>query len=454
MDYQKEYSEDHPVSKKLYERAIEIFPSGVTHDGRFFSPFPIYVTKTRGVNKWDVDGREYIDYWMGHGSLILGHRHPDVQKAVHEQVDRGTHYGACHELEVELGAKIVEMVPSAERVRFTASGTEATMMAVRLARAYTGKKKIIRFEGHFNGWYDATLIGTFPPFNIPDSNGIPEELLKLTTVLPPDDLQKLEDRLRKDQDVACLILEPSGGFSGAFPVTGDYLRGLRELTQKFGVVLIFDEVITGFRLAPGGAQEFYGVTPDMSCLAKILAGGLPGGAVVGKKEIMEYLEFKEDAAWNRTKKTLHFGTFNANPISAAAGLAALKIIDQGEVIPKANENARDICNTLNQVIDRHQINWCVHGEHSIVHILMNHGCPKMDECDRRLCTHDYKLIYQKDPLLVSTFRGAMLSQGVDSIADHWWVSWLHSGAVVEKTGEAFDRAIKMLKEILPDRFRE
>jgi len=453
VDPQERYVTDHPVSREFYKRAAEIFPSGVTHDSRFLKPFPIYVSRAEDVRKWDVDGHEYIDYWMGHGSLILGHRYPPVVEAMHSQIDRGAHYGACHELEVEWGEQIVELVPSAEKVRFTASGTEATLMAIRLARAYTGKREVVRFAGHYHGWHDALCVGIAPPFDLPSSSGIPEEVLKLTLVLPPDDLALLEDRLRSDPDVACVILEPSGGFSGAFPVTGEYLRELRGLTERFGVVLIFDEVITGFRYAPGGAQQYYGVTPDLSCFAKILAGGFPGGAVAGKKEIMEYLEFKEDREWNRSVKMLHPGTFNANPVSAAAGLATLKIIAQGEVIPRADENAQNIRDRLNQVIDLHGINWCAHGEHSIVHLLMNHDCPRKAVCDRRRCTYDYRLIYRKDPALVSAFRRAMLGQGVDSIGDHWWVSWLHSEGVVERTGEAFDRAITLLRESMPDRLQ-
>lgn len=452
MDSQQKYRKDQSVSKGLYERAVEVFPSGVTHDSRFLTPFPIYVNRALGVKKWDVDGREYIDYWMGHGSLILGHGHADVLNAIHRQLDRGAHYGACHELEVEWGEEIVALAPSAEKVRFTASGTEATLLAIRLARSYTGKRKIVRFAGHFHGWHDSVSIGIFPPFDLPNSSGIPEEVLKLTFVLPPDDLQKVEDQLRKDHDVACVILEPSGGFSGAFPLTGDYLKALRQITEKFGVVLIFDEVISGFRYAPGGAQEYYGVTSDLSCFAKILAGGLSGGAVAGRKKIMEYLEFKEDPQWNRKKKILHPGTFNANPISAAAGLETLKIIAQGQVIPKANENGQNIRNILNEVIDRHEINWCAHGEHSIVHIVMNHRCPKQGVCDRGRCTYDYRLLYQKDPLLLTMFRSAMLGEGVDCIGDHWWISCLHKDGVVEKTGDAFEQTIKILKESLPDRF--
>ncbi len=453
MAGQHKYLREHPSSKNLYERAVKVFPSGVTHDNRFLKPFPIYVNRARGAKKWDVDGHEYIDYWMGHGSLILGHRHPAVAEAIHRQMDKGTHYGACYELEIEWAEKVIELVPSVEKVRFTASGTEATMMAIRLARAYTGKKKIIRFAGHYHGWHDAVCIGIFPPFDIPNSSGIPEDVLSSAIVLPPDDLQTLEDQLKQDQEIACVILEPSGGFSGTYPLTGEFLKNLGKLTQRFNVILIFDEVITGFRFAPGGAQQCFGVTPDLTCFAKILAGGLPGGAVGGRKEIMDYLEFKEDANWNRYKKILHPGTFNASPLSAAAGVVTLHIIGEGEIIPKANENAQNIRNTLNEVIDHHEINWCAHGEHSIVHILMNHNCSKKGICDRRRCDYDYKLIYQKDPLLLSAFRVAMLDQGVDVAGDHWWISWLHSDEVVAKTGEAIDQALKTLKESLSDRFK-
>ena len=452
MDFQKDYIEGHPASRKLYQRAVQIFPSGVTHDARFLKPFPIYVSRAQGARKWDVDGHEYIDYWMGHGSLILGHRYPDVVDALYSQLEKGTHFGACHELEVEWGKKVIDLVPSAERVRFTASGTEATLMAIRLARAYTGKEKIVRFFGHYHGWHDAVSTGIFPPFDLPDSAGIPEQFLKTTIALPPDDPKLLEDLLEKEQDVAAVILEPSGGFSGSFPLTTEYLKTLRELTDQTGVVLIFDEVVTGFRYAPGGAQEYHGVKPDLSCFAKILAGGLPGGAVAGKREIMAYLDLKEDAEWNRKKRILHPGTFNANPLSAASGLATLKIIEQGEVIPKANQNAHDIRYRLNRVINRHGINWCAHGENSIVHILMNHSCPKQDICDRGLCTYDYRQIYRKDPLLLTLFRDAMLTYGVDSVGDHWWISWVHSGDLIDKTADAFDQTITTLKSRLSDRF--
>jgi glutamate-1-semialdehyde 2,1-aminomutase len=326
-------------------------------------------------------------------------------------------------------------------------------MAIRLARSFKGKNKIIRFAGHYHGWHDSMSIGISPPFEVPNSSGIPTDVLKHTIVLPPDDLEQVEETLKKDPDVAGVILEPSGGFSGTLPLTGDYLTSLRDLTYRFGVLLIFDEVITGFRYARGGAQEFYGVIPDLTCLAKIMAGGLPGGAVVGRKEVMEYLELKADDQWNRHKKVMHFGTFNANPLSTSAGVTTLKIVAQEDVIPKAKENAFRIRDMLNQIIDHHQINWCAHGEHSIVHLVMNHRCPKERACDRIRCTYDYRLLYQRDRALLGNFRKAMLIGGVDIPGDHGWISWLHTGEVAEKTGDAFDQAIELLKENVSEYFK-
>ena len=454
MTVNQTYQDEHPHSRSLYERALQVFPSGVTHDSRFLQPFPPYVGRAQGATKWDVDGHDTIDYLMGHGALILGHQYPDVVAAVHDQLDKGTHFGACHELEVQWGEKVISLVPSAERVRFTSSGTEATLMAIRLARAYTGKRKIVRFFGHYHGWHDAMAIGVFPPFDLPNSGGIPEGFLDTTIALPPDDLQPVEELLQRDPDVAGVILEPSGGFSGAFPVTAEYLQTLRRITAEHGVVLIFDEVITGFRFSPGGAQTLYGVTPDLSCFAKILAGGLPGGAVAGKREIMEYLELREDPEWNRKRRILHPGTFNANPLSAAAGVATLSIIEKAAVTLKADQNAEAIRDGLNAVIDRHGIQWCAHGEHSIVHLLLNHECPRQDDCNRGHCTYDYKKIYQKDPMLLGLFRKAMLNHGVDSIGDHWWVSWMHTDGVIEETANAFDHSLRDLIREAPERMAQ
>ena len=276
-----------PGSWARWERARRVIPGGITHDGRHLTPFPLYIDRAAGPRKWDVDGREYIDYWMGHGALFLGHSHPALIDAVQRQVARGTHYGACHDLEVEWAEWITRLIPSAELVRFTMSGTEATHLALRLARAYTGRPKVVKFTGHFHGWHDGVSSGVNPPFDVPMSAGIPGAVLGEVLLAPPNDIAAVEQLLGSRSDIGAVILEPSGGQAGVFPIDPGFLKDLRQLTQDRGTVLIFDEVITGFRYAPGGAQEYYGVTPDMTTLAKIVAGGLPGAAVCGRRDILE-----------------------------------------------------------------------------------------------------------------------------------------------------------------------
>ena len=279
------YRAMHPKSAALYERARAIIPGGVTHDGRHMKPFPVYVERALGSHKWDVDGHDYVDYWMGHGALFLGHCHPKVVKAIQDQASKGTHFGGSHELEVRWAELITKLIPSAEMVRFAMSGTEATHLALRIARAFTGRNKVVKFQGHFHGWHDGVVAAVNPPYDVPMSAGVPESVLDQLLVCPPNDIKSVDTMLERG-DVAAVILEPAGGQSGTTPTIPGYLQELRSLTTRHKVVLIFDEVITGFRYAPGGAQAYFGVTPDMTTLAKIVAGGLPGAAVVGKKELL------------------------------------------------------------------------------------------------------------------------------------------------------------------------
>ena len=267
------YAEKTPGSRALHNRAKALLPDGVTHVGRFLEPHPIYVERAAGSRKWDVDGNEYVDYLGGHGALILGHGWPAVVDAATAQAAKGVHYGACHALEVQWAEQVQQMIPSAQRVRFTVTGTEATHLALRVSRAFTGKSKIIRFAGHFHGWHDHVC---FPPSGAP---GVIAGIVEDTLVAAPNDLQQVEHWLASQDDIAALILEPTGATFGQIPTTGETLRRLREVTTRHGVLLIFDEVISGFRCSPGGAQQFYGVTPDLTTLAKILAGGYPGAAL-------------------------------------------------------------------------------------------------------------------------------------------------------------------------------
>ena len=274
----EEYVAKHHGSARRYAEASQLFPSGVTHDNRYAEPFPLYMTHGLGPRKWDVDGNEYIDYVSGHGALLLGHSHPDIAAAVAYQIARGTHLGACTEEEVRWAKAIKALMPAVEKLRFHSSGTEATLMAMRLARAYTGKSKIIKLRNHFHGWHYYAMAGSDRP-----APGIPPASWGSMVVVPAGDLGAVEQVLGRDADVAGLILEPTGAHYGQLPFDiPNYLKGLRELTARHGVVLIFDEVVTGFRASPGGAQVRYGVAPDLTTLAKIVAGGLPGGAVAGK----------------------------------------------------------------------------------------------------------------------------------------------------------------------------
>jgi glutamate-1-semialdehyde 2,1-aminomutase len=268
----EEYTRLHPASAVLYQESLQTFPSGVTHDVRFLQPFPIFVDRARGSRKWDVDGNEYVDYVMGHGALFMGHAHPEITAAVVEQAQKGTHYGANHRLELEWGKLVKEIVPSAEEVRFTSSGTEATLMAIRLARAYTGRDKLLKFDQHFHGWHDAVSGVRAPEAESPHSAGVPAATLGNTISVPQNDVVLVEEKLATGE-VAAVILEPTGASYGTLPLREGFVADLRDVTSRHNTVLIFDEVVTGFRVAPGGAQQRYDVTPDLTTMAKILAGG-------------------------------------------------------------------------------------------------------------------------------------------------------------------------------------
>ena len=296
----EEYIAKHAGSAQRYAEAVGIFPSGVTHDNRYAEPFPLYITHGLGPRKWDVDGNEYIDYVSGHGALILGHSHPAIAAAVTEQINRGTHLGACTDEEVRWAKAVQALMPSVERIRFHSSGTEATLMAMRLARAYTGKNKVIKLQDHFHGWHDYAMAGSDR-----SSPGIPPETFGSMVIVPSGDLAAVEAALDRDSDIAALILEPTGAHYGQLPFdVPNYLSGLRELTAQHSVVLIFDEVVTGFRASSGGAQVRYGVSPDLTTMAKIVAGALPGGAVGGKAEIVDMIAHRGDPDWDNKPSRL------------------------------------------------------------------------------------------------------------------------------------------------------
>lgn len=415
----EEWRAAHPKAAALYERALEVFPSGITHDNRYMEPYPIYVTHAQGSRKWDVDGHEYVDYFMGHGALLLGHNYPTVVAAVAEQLQKGTHYGACHELEIRWGELIQNIVPSAEKLHFFSSGTEATFMAMRLARAHTGLDKIAKIRGHFHGWHDYATVAMLPPYDEPIAAGVPKATAGTIVGVPPLDVGALRDAFDRNPDIAGVILIPGG-------CGHDYLQAVNDLAHDRGALVIYDEVVTGFRYAPGGCQEYYGVTPDLTTLAKILAGGLPGGAVVGRADVLARLEFRDDPDWLRFDRIPHPGTFNANPLSAAAGIACLEVVRTGEPQRRATAQADRLRAGFAAALQRQGIEGEAGGDVSQIGIRF--AAPKLDP---------RKLLYR--------FRMAMQLGGVDTSGLSLLTSAVHSDEDVEQTVSAFDQALVRLK---------
>ena len=437
-----------PGSQKRFETAKSIFPTGVTHDTRMMEPFPPYVTHAQGAYKWEVDGHKLVDYFVGHGALLLGHSPPDVVEAVREQMAKGTHYGSCHDLEIEWGQLVQKLVPSAEKVRFTGSGTEATLMALRLSRLYSGRPKFLKFRGHFHGWHDYVTVGSDPPYDAPGVPGVPEGVAANCVAVPPNDLNAVEDALKRDAQIGAVILEPTGGHWGAVPMRGEFLHGLRELCTRRECVLIFDEVITGFRVAPGGAQAFYGIVPDLTSMAKILAGGLPGGALGGRTDIMAYLEPRAGKP-----KMKHPGTYNANPLSAAAGVAALKRVATGEPCRLATAAAVRLRNGLNALFAKRGWPMAAYGDFSMLRIVTGYTGPKpkLDAgANDGLIPYDGDLDAldgPKNAKQLYSMRQAMLLHGVDLWGFAGMTSCEHTDAIVDDTIRAVEASVEaILKE--------
>lgn len=438
-----EFAQRFPHSQALFERAKTRFPSGVTHDGRYLEPFPVFVDHALGSIKFSVEGHPLVDYWVGHGSLLLGHSHPAVVAAVQAQMSRGTHFSAGHELEIAWADRICQLVPSAERVRFTNSGTEATLMALRVARLVTGRRKVVKFIGHFHGWHDLLVPAAYAPYDPQDWSmpGITDANVNDLVILPPNDLDAVDAALAEHQP-ACLIVEATGGHWGLVPIRGPFLHGLRELTRRRGVILIFDEVITGFRVHKGGAQAHYGVTPDLTTLAKILAGGLPGGALAGRADLLEAIAFGNRYG----KKMRHPGTYNGNPLSAAAGCAALDLLADNAPCERANVVATQLRQRLNALFVEKHADWCAYGDFSSVHILTHYDGPAPIRDDFIPCENDYRRLDAKgDPQFLYAFRAALLLGGVDWFAWGGMTSAAHTDADIETTVAAFDRAINLLR---------
>ncbi len=421
-----------PRSESLSRRARRVLPGGVTHDVRQAVPFPLAVARAEGARKWDLDGHEIICYVMGHGALLLGHSDPAVVAAVRHQATLAFHPGACHELECQWAETVVDLVPSAELVRFTASGTEASLLALRLARAATGRERVVKLAGHFHGWHDQVSFGTDPPFRGPDTAGVPDVLGQVVTVLPAD-ARALADVLQRG-DIAAVILEPSGAAWGTVPLPAGLLATVRDLTTASGTVLVFDEVVSGFRWSPGGVQAVAGVTPDLTVLGKILAGGMPGGAVAGRADLMEHLSPPGDDQ----HRVAHPGTHNAHPISAAAGIAALRQCGSGEPQEHAARLAAALRAGLTSVLAEAGVPGRAYGESSTFHLLIGHAGDPEQASPQAL-----KAAGMSQELSAELHHG-MLLEGVHLFHGSGFLSAAHTGHDVERTVAAFAATLARL----------
>ncbi|MDC1171896.1 aminotransferase class III-fold pyridoxal phosphate-dependent enzyme [Alphaproteobacteria bacterium] len=439
------YIEKTPGSEKLAREALNVLPSGIAHDSRYLKPYALYIDKAFGPHKWDVDGNRYIDYFGGHGALLLGHCHPEVTSAVQDALAAGTQFGANHPREVEWADQVIKMVPSAERVRFTSSGTEATLMALRLARSFTGKNKFVRFKTHFHGWHDHMTAGYSSHFDGGATAGVVDGVADNVVLVSPQDISEIKRVLKADKDIAAVIVEPTGSSFGMVPMSKEFLQTVRVLTEEENVLFIFDEVVTGFRCSPGGAQKAWDIKPDLTTLAKILAGGLPGGAVAGRKDILDDLDFERAALLGR-EKIGHPGTFNANPVSAAAGIAALKIIERSDACEKANQSAAVLREKFNKILEKQNIPWVAYGTFSGVHLYMNRNGYTIKQSSFNPNEVGYADLKNKDKGLVTKLRLAMAINGVDfNNSPGAQLSASHTPEDLEFTSDAFNEAIKMLK---------
>jgi glutamate-1-semialdehyde 2,1-aminomutase len=432
----REYIASNPSSLAHIEKSVARFPSGVTHDGRYAEPFGPTIVRAAGAYKWDADGHRYIDFVTGHGALILGHNHPTVIEAVSNQLQNGTHLGGNHRLELEWAERICEIVPGAESVRFTSSGTEATMLAIRMARNFTGRTTLVQFQGHFHGWSDTTFGGAGGP-------GLPAALQSLAQVLPCGDLQAVEQALA-EETVAAVIIETSHPSFFGLPDPGAFLAGLRRATEKTGSLLICDEVVSGFRWAPGGVQEYYGSTADLTTLAKILAGGLPGGAIAGRSDIVNTLSFDPTARGGRAK-IAHPGTYNGNPLSAAAGSACLSIVRDPEIQQQATGTATAIRTGMNAVLREVQVPGCVYGDASMGRIALG-GEDLPPEADLRAAIPGAPGDREgtTGPVAQALFVG-MLLKGVYLFNSRFIASIAHSEADIDLTVNAFGETLEQMK---------
>lgn len=423
-------------SEQLYKKAINLMPGGVNSPVRAFKSVggtPLFMKSGRGSRIHDEDGNEYIDYCMSWGPLILGHADEDVTKAVIECAKHGTSFGTPNRHEVEIAEMVIERFPSIEKVRFVSSGTEAVMSAIRLARGYTGKDKFIKFDGCYHGHADHLLVAGgsgLATFGTPDSSGVTNGNVKDTIVVPYNDLNLLEDVLKADHsEIAAVIMEPVPCNFGLIPPGENYLADVRALCDKYGILLIFDEVINGFRLARGGAQEYFNVKADITTLGKIIGGGLPVGAYGASKEIMSKVA-PEGPVYQA-------GTLSGNPLAMAAGIAALKKLDSINAYKILNDKSKKFASLIKPALEKYTGGVLALQMESIFAVYFT-DMKKITNVDD---------VRASDMKLFASFHKEMLQRGVYLSPSGYEVGFLstaHSDADLEKTAEALEDSLNSI----------
>ncbi|AKB26353.1 Glutamate-1-semialdehyde aminotransferase [Methanosarcina sp. MTP4] len=411
-------------SREMFEKAKTLLPGGVSSPVRAIKPYPFYTASADGSKIRDLDGNEYIDYCLAYGPEILGHNHPVIKEAIRAQLDKGWLYGTPSELEVTLAEKIAGYYPSIDMLRFVSTGTEATMSAIRLARGFTGRKKFVKIEGGFHGAHDAVLVKAGSGASThgePDSLGIPADFTKYTLQAQFNDIEGMTELVEKNKDdLAAVILEPVQGNVGPILPKPGYLKEVRKLTEENDVLLIFDEVITGFRLAMGGAQEYYGVVPDMTTLGKIVGGGLPVGVFGGRKEIMEKV--------SPSGPVYQAGTFSGSPCSMAAGIAVLDYFKQENLHAKLNAKGDAFRTALSEIVADEGLDYSVCGIASMFKIFFGAE------------PSNYQDVLKCDKEGYFAFFHRMLSGGIflpPSQFETNFLSEAHTEEDIEKTLEAY-----------------
>ncbi|GAB6065588.1 glutamate-1-semialdehyde 2,1-aminomutase [Aquifex pyrophilus] len=422
-------------NEKLYREAMQLLPGGVNSPVRAFKAVggePIILVKGKKARVWDADGNEYIDFLASWGALILGHAYPKVVKAVQEEAQKGLSFGLTNPHEITLARLVVEMVPSVEKVRFVNSGTEATMSAVRLARGITGRKYIVKFDGCYHGHYDSLLVSAgsgVATFGIPGTPGIPEEIAKLTIVLPYNDVEALREAFDKyGEEIAGVIVEPVAGNMGVVLPKKEFLEELRRLTREKGSLLIFDEVITGFRLSKGGAQELFGVEPDITCLGKILGGGLPVGAYGGRRELMDRVAPEGEV--------YQAGTLSGNPLAMVSGSETLKELRDKEPYEELGERTERLAKEVSRILLDKGIPHRINKAGSMMTVFFT---------DQDV--YDFETAKRSDTEMFAKFFKALLKNGVlipPSQFEAWFLTTAHEDDVIDEALERIDKAVKGL----------